>query len=522
MFALLIIFGMLLGTMLTFPDSPLTIFVKPRSPVSKISQVLNFVNDEYVDTVNKKQLTEKTLSALLQSLDPHSDYMTADEFREMNAPLKGGFEGVGIEFNIFRDTVMVLAVVKDGPSDSARVKPGDKIIEVEGKSVAGIKISTSDIKTRLTGEGGTKVHFTVLRKREKKSFTVTRGIIPIRSIDAVYMVNNETGYIRLNRFGEKTADEFREAAGKLLKKGMKNLVLDLRENGGGVLDAAVDICDEFLPKGNKIVYTKGKTPKSRKEYFSSEKGDLENVKLAILIDENSASASEIVAGAIQDNDRGTIIGRRSFGKGLVQTQAMFGDSSAIRLTVARYYTPTGRCIQKPYGKNIEDYYNEDEKRFRHGELTSADSIHFPDSLRYKTPGGKTVYGGGGIMPDIFVPLDTSARTAYVNQLLAEGSFTGFAFDLLEDKRDAFANTGLETFYNTFAISDDMLKAFRKAAEADRIAAQEKEFGRSLPLIRNLLKAHIARQLFGMEGYYYVLNSSDPAFRKAADALGTKN
>jgi carboxyl-terminal processing protease len=523
-FALLIIFGMLLGTLLTFPDSPLTIFVKPRSPVNKITQVLNYVNQEYVDTVNKRELTERTLSALLQSLDPHSDYMTAEEFKEMNAPLKGNFEGVGIEFNIFHDTVRVLAVVRDGPSDSAGIKAGDRIISVEGKNVAGIKIASRDIKDRLTGEGGTTVKIGILRGSEKKDFVITRGTIPIFSVEARYMVNSTSGYIRLSRFSETTHKEFTAAAGSLLKQGMKSLILDLRENGGGILDEAAAICDEFLEKGKLIVYTRGKNPKSQRRLVATDKGSLTAIGLAVLIDENSASASEIVAGAIQDNDRGLIVGRRSFGKGLVQTQAMFGDSSAIRLTIARYYTPTGRCIQKPYGSSNEEYYNEEELRYRHGELIYADSIHFPDSLKYKTPGGKTVYGGGGIMPDIFVPLDTSGRTAYLNDLLAKGLFTEFALGFLESRQEAFKGYGLEKFTADFSVEDALLKNFTKFAADNGLEAEEKDLRQSLPLIRLYIKAHLARQLFGNDGFYFVLNSQENAYLKAAEALsgGTKN
>src|ERR1051325_1020798 len=362
-FALLLATGIFIGSKLNFSNQPIAFLHPEKKSSDKLNNVLNFIEEEYVDTVNKEQLTEKAITDLLANLDPHSVYITAKEVQEMREPLEGNFEGIGIEFNIIKDTIRVISVIAGGPSEALGIQAGDKIVNIEKKNVAGIKIKNKDVLGKLRGKGGTEVNVTIMRGKKLIDYTITRGTIPIYSVDAGYMLDKKTGYIKVSRFAETTYDEFLEKASSLRSKGMQNLVLDLRGNGGGLLQTAVKICDEFLEKGKVIVYTEGKSH-PKETITATDHGILTDTKLILLIDEGSASASEIVAGAIQDNDRGMIIGRRSFGKGLVQRETMFSDSSAIRLTVARYYTPTGRCIQKPYGKDLQDYYSEEYNRYQ--------------------------------------------------------------------------------------------------------------------------------------------------------------
>lgn len=409
-FALVLVLGIFIGT--TFLSGGQKMVMGGNTgKFSKLQDVLQYINQEYVDTVNDDDLVERSIVSLLENLDPHSSYISAEELQANNEPLQGNFEGIGVEFNIVDDTVRVVAAIPGGPAEGVGVQAGDKIVMVDGKTIAGIKIANKGVMERLKGKGGTKVKISVKRNGRKGliDFTITRGTIPIYSLDASYMLTANLGYIKISRFAATTYDEFMQALDKLQKQGMTKLVVDLRGNGGGFLNTAVDIADEFLPEGKSIVYTQGKA-RPRKDFYATKRGSFENGELFILIDDGSASASEILAGAVQDNDRGTLIGRRSFGKGLVQEQSEFTDGSAIRLTIARYYTPTGRCIQKSYKHGVDDYYNEELSRYESGELESADSIKVADSLKYKTPGGKIVYGGGGIIPDEFVPLDTANRS----------------------------------------------------------------------------------------------------------------
>lgn len=518
-FALLLTTGIFIGSKLNFSNQPVIRFLQPQKKSSdKINNILNFIEEEYVDTVKKEDLVEKAIPEILHNLDPHSVYISAKEIQDMREPLEGNFQGIGIEFNIIRDTIRVISVISGGPSEELGIQAGDKIVYIEGKTAAGIKIKNKDVLSKLRGKGGTKVKVGVMRGNSKKiiDYTITRGVIPIYSVDVSYMLNKKTGYIKISRFAETTYDEFEEHAAKLRAKGMENLVLDLRGNGGGLLSTAVKICDEFLEKGEVIVSTKGRSH-PKETLTASSRGILGAIKLAVIIDESSASASEIVAGAIQDNDRGTIIGRRSFGKGLVQRETMLSDSSAIRLTVARYYTPTGRCIQKPY-TNLQDYYNEEYERTLTGELMHADSIHHKDSLKYITPKGKIVYGGGGITPDIFVPVDTAGRTQFLTDLFVKGAINQFSFNYADKNRNALLKQGLSSFMNNFSIEGSVINDFLNFAYDLGVKKNLEELERSRKLIKNMLKASIARQVWKNEGFFPILNEDDHEIKEALKVL----
>lgn len=399
---------------------------------NKLNDVINYISNEYVDTVNSRALVESTIEDMLHQLDPHSSYIPGEDLQAMNEPLEGNFDGIGVEFHIQDDTIMVVSALAGGPSEQLGIQAGDRIIRVEGKNVGGIKITNTQVMQLLRGPSGTMVKVTILRRSTGQTidFTIKRGKIPIYSVDVGYMLNRETGYIKIGHFADKTYDEYLKAFADLKEKGMQNLILDLRGNPGGYLKTAIQIADEYLPDGKMIVYTEGRN-RPKETFRATSRGFFEEGALVILIDEGSASASEIVSGAVQDWDRATIVGRRSFGKGLVQEQSEFPDGSAVRLTVARYYTPTGRSIQKPYTAGYEQYETELLSRYQHGELLSQDSIKFADSLRYTTPGGKIVYGGGGIMPDVFVPLDTAGISDYYSEANGKGLINQFAYDYLD-------------------------------------------------------------------------------------------
>lgn len=519
-FALLIILGIFIGTRLNFQRSTKASNVTAST---KMNQLLDYIEEQYVDTVNRDQLMEKVFNGLMQNLDPHSAYIPASELKEMNESLQGNFDGIGIEFNIIKDTIRVISALSGGPSEALGIQAGDKIVKIEGKNVAGVNISNNDVIGKLRGEGGTRVNLSIMRKGSKKAidYTITRGKIPIYSVDVAYMVTSDIGYIKISRFAATTYEEYQKAFEKLKKQGMQKMILDLRGNPGGYLDAAVDITDEFLPIGKLIVYTEGKAH-PRQEYHSTSRGDFEKNELVVLVDEGSASASEIVTGAVQDNDRATVIGRRTFGKGLVQEQSEFADGSAVRLTIARYYTPTGRCIQKSYKDGYEAYYNEESERVTHGELQSADSIHFSDSLKYTTPGGKVVYGGGGIMPDIFVPLDTIGRSFYFTEVNYNGLVNQFAFDYADRERDKLKSfKDFDGFNRAFQVSDALLNEFVEYAAKNGVKRNDAEIKRSDKLLRTQLKALIGRNIWSNEGFYPVINSIDNTFKKAVEVLNHK-
>ncbi len=495
----------------------------PHATAGKIDNVLDFIERNYVDTVNREKLEEKTLIAMLNQLDPHSEYIPAADLQQVNEPLQGNFDGIGVEFNIVNDTICVVHPIQGGPSEKVGVQAGDRIVKVDKKIISGIKINNKKVFDALRGKKGTKVIVSIKREGVKEliDFTITRGEIPIYSIDVSFMAAKDVGYIKISRFAAATYDEFRKAFNKLSKQGMKKLILDLRGNGGGYLNAAVDISDEFLSKGMKIVYTKGKAS-PRKTYFATEKGGFENSPLVVLIDEGSASASEIVSGALQDNDRATIIGRRSFGKGLVQEQIEIPDGSAIRLTTARYYTPSGRCIQKSYSKGLEAYYSEEFDRYEKGEMLSADSIHFADSLKFKTAGGKTVYGGGGIMPDIFVPIDTSFRTSYLNKVSYKGVISDFAFNYTDKHRaELLVYKNAANFAKSFNPPASLVESFAEYAQKQGIEKNEAQLKKSSAYLLIQLKALIGRNLFDNDAYFPVILNGDKAFGAALKKLGTQ-
>ncbi len=519
-FSLILILGIFIGTTFHPTGNLGTISVDANNKYNKIEEILRYIQQEYVDTVNNKQLVEKTIVSMLQNLDPHSSYISADELQANNEPLKGNFEGIGIEFNIVEDTICVIAALPGGPAEAVGIQAGDKIVAVEGKKAAGIKITNKDVLEKLKGKGHTKVKVSIMRRGKPQllAFTITRGTIPIFSIDAAYMVNPKTGYIKISRFAATTYDEYIKSFEKLKELGMQQLIIDLRGNGGGYLNTAVDIADEFLSDKKEIVYTQGKA-RPKKAYKATSKGDFEKGKLIILIDDGSASASEILAGAIQDNDRGMIVGRRSFGKGLVQEQSEFTDGSAIRLTIARYYTPTGRCIQKPYTEGVEAYYNEEYKRYTSGELENADSMKIADSLKFKTPEGKIVYGGGGITPDVFVPLDTAGRSRYLSEVIYSGILNDFAFNYADRERKKLnAYNTFKNFNNSFLITDEVLNEFTEYAQKNKIVPNAQQIKLSKEIIKIQLKALIARNIWSNEGYYPVIQSRDNVLKKAIELM----
>jgi len=486
----------------------------------KINSLLDYIEYQYVDTINKKDLVEKTVTSMLQSLDPHSSYIAASEFETVNEPLEGNFDGIGVEFNIIKDTIRVITPIEGGPSEKIGIRAGDKIVKVEGKIVAGVKITNKEVFDKLRGKSGSIVNVSILRSGIQKPlvFNITRDAIPLYSIDASYMVNTTVGYIKISKFAATTYDEYLKAFNTLSKQGMKKLILDLRGNPGGYLNAAVDISDEFLVNGLQIVYTQGKAS-PKKVYKATDRGSFENNGLAILIDEGSASASEIVAGAIQDNDRGTIIGRRSFGKGLVQDQLQLPDGSAIRLTIARYYTPTGRCIQKPYSDDKSQYYSEEYDRYEHGELLNADSIKLDKTKKYMTPNGKIVYGGGGIMPDVFVPLDTSKNNSFVNKVFYTGAINTFAFEYADKNRAKLKSFGnAKNYIAQFEISNAILEEFYAYCDKQNTKLGTINKEKTNQALKPYLKAFIGRDVFDKDAYYPIINQSDKCILKATEVL----
>ena len=487
---------------------------------SKFDEVMYYISSMYVDTVEVAPMEEDAIVALMEELDPHSQYISVDEFNAVNDPLLGSFEGIGVQFRIVDDTIAIVNTIKGGPSEKVGIMAGDRIVYVDDSLVAGIKIKNEQVMRLLKGPKGTKVAVKVFRRGVEglTDFTITRDVIPTYSVDIAYMLDDETGYIKLSKFSATTYQEFMAAAKKLKGEGMKKLVFDLRDNTGGYLSAAVDIADEFLPKGSLVVFTEGRNrPKSM--LFARRRGILEQMPVAVLINGESASASEIVAGALQDNDRGIIVGRRSFGKGLVQEQVMLSDNSAIRVTVARYYTPTGRCIQKPFTGDRESYLYESYDRYENGELFSADSIHFADSLKYYTPKGKVVYGGGGIMPDVYVPLVDDSTEYYFNRITNLGILYQYAFDYCDSHRQELAKyQTVAAFDRSFYVTDAMFNELVKRAEDKGIKGNEQEKRVARREANILLKAYIARDVFDEEGFYPIYRAMDDVLQKALEVL----
>ncbi len=491
----------------------------------KLDRVLKLVDAYYVDSVKQDKLVEDAIVGILKDLDPHSVYISEDEVKEMNEPLVGNFEGIGIQFNMLYDTIVVISPISGGPSERVGLRPGDRIVRIDDENVAGIKIGTTGVRDRLLGKKGTRVKVSILRKGngDLLEFTITRDKIPIFSLDASYMVDERIGYVRFNRFSATTMDEFHKALIELNKEGMKDLILDLRRNGGGMLDAAIHMADEFLDKEKLVVYIQG-THLPRQDYSSSSKGRLKKERVVILIDEGSASASEIVTGALQDWDRGLVVGRRSFGKGLVQKPFYLPDGSMVRLTIARYYTPSGRLIQKSYKDGVDNYMSDMIERYKHGEFVSADSIHFPDSLKFYTRiKHRPVYGGGGIMPDIFIPIDTTANFIYSNNLVRSGVLTSYVLDYLDKHRDQLKNEydTFEKFRNSFHVEDEMLNDLNSMASNEGVKSKPEDVKASSGHLRMIVKALIARDSWSISEYYEIINEKDDGFEKAVQVLQTK-
>jgi len=472
-----------------------------NSEIEKLREVLSLVNNEYVDKGKTDAVVEDAINHILGKLDPHSTYVPASDKIEANEELRGNFEGIGIEFNIFHDTLVVVTAISGGPSESVGLRSGDKIIKVDGKVIANTKLTNLDVQKYLKGPKGTEVKIEVLRKKAKSpiAFTIIRDKIPQTSVDAYYMINPEIGYIKVSRFSQTTYEEFKQALDKLKNSGMKKLVLDLQGNPGGYMDQAIDVADEFLSKGQKIVFTQGQDARSNENAVATDKGSFEKGDLIVLVNEGSASAAEIVSGALQDNDRALVVGRRSFGKGLVQRLFDLNDGSEVRLTISRYYTPSGRCIQKPY----DDYDKDIVKRYRHGEFFHADSIHFNDSLKYHTANGRTVYGGGGIMPDYFVPLDTTHSSSYFNELFAANCIREFAFNYTEANKDRLEKMGFESFKNKFSVDDKMLSQLVAMGEKEKVKANPSDLARNKSVFQIYLKAEIARRVWGNPSFSYL-------------------
>jgi carboxyl-terminal processing protease len=493
---------------------------KLPSSMDKLAAVLQIIDNNYKDTTNMNKLVEDAIEGMLAKLDPHSVYTTPKEMKDFNEPLNGNFEGVGIQFNLLKDTITVISPISGGPSEKVGIQAGDRIILINDTLVAGIKIKNDGVMKKLRGNKGTKVKVGISRQGVKEilDFTITRDKIPLFSIDATYMAAPQVGYIKLNRFAQTSYQEFMESLAKLKSFGAKDLILDLQDNGGGFLNTAFDLADEFLGAGRLIVYTKG-IHSARRDYNSTIRGDFEKGRLIVLVDEGSASASEILSGAVQDWDRGLIIGRRTFGKGLVQNQFPLPDGSGMRLTTAQYFTPTGRCIQKPYD-GTESYYKDLYNRYKHGELQNVDSIKFPDSLKYKTPNGKLVYGGGGVMPDIFIPLDTTMNSKYFTDLVRKGILNQFTLTYVDKNRNDLKAKypDFETFKRGFVVDEKLMNLFTEAGEKEGVKMDEAGLKASGLALRIQIKALIARDLWKSDNFYEVFNELNDPLKKALEVL----
>ncbi len=511
--ALAIVLGMYVQQKLD--NQRINILSRSKEPGSKLDAVLNYIDQEYVDTVDIPAIVEKTIPLVLEDLDPHSIYIPAKDVEAMNEPLEGNFDGIGVQFNIQKDTVTVVKTIFGGPSEKVGIKDGDRIVTVNDSLIAGNGITNDQVMKLLRGDKGTKVKVGIFRHGEDNllNFTITRDQIPLYSVDASYMLDKKTGYIKISKFAKTTYKEFQDAVAKLKSDGMTQVIIDLRGNSGGFLTSAINIADEFLEKGKLIVYTEGKArPKS--SYYATNRTSCGDIKVTILIDEWSASASEIVSGAIQDNDRGLIVGRRSFGKGLVQEPVVFNDGSAMRLTIARYYTPSGRCIQRSYAKGQEDYYADIHKRFLNGEFLDKDSIQFPDSLKYFTSKGRVVYGGGGIMPDKFIPADTSGVSDYLEKVRRKGLEYQFSFEFTDNNREK-----LQSFKNlddlvAYLDKQKLLDKFITFAAKNGVPYDKFGIKESGQTIEVQIKALIARNIFDNDGFYPVIKEIDKTLLEA--------
>ena len=520
-FALVLVSGVFIGRYIFSLQGSMnanSLMIYPHQ--DKVETVLNLIRDEYVDSIDMKELEEKVVPHIVENLDPHSVYIPAKELKQVNEELEGNFSGIGVQFSIQNDTVMVVAVISGGPSEKLGILPGDRIINVNDTTIAGVGITNNDVIHKLRGEKGTHVKVSVMRRNVDKliDFDITRGEIPVNSVDVAYMVTDETGYVKIDRFAQNTYQEFVTALATLKKEGCKNIIVDLRNNSGGLLDVAYRMTNEFLRSGDVVFFTQGKA-QPRREVKANGIGSCQDTKVIVLINEFSASASEIFAGAIQDNDRGLIIGRRSFGKGLVQSQIPLPDGSALRLTVARYYTPSGRCIQKPYVRgDAEDYYKDIIHRYEHGEFFARDSVVQNDTMKYYTKSGRVVFGGGGIMPDIFVPRDTTMYSDLYYTMRASGLIYQYALKYADENRNVLKKytdaDSMLKYLNKQSVFTDFIKFVKKK----KVKVDQKQLQRSMPLINNELKAYIARNIIDNKGFYPILGREDNVLQEAVKEM----
>lgn len=489
----------------------------PKS--NKISSALQYINNEYVDTIQMNEINEALMPAMVEQLDPHSLYIPASDFHTFSEPLVGNFSGIGVSFNMVDDTVAIINTIPNGPSEMVGVLAGDRIIMVDDSLVAGVEMPSDDIVKMLKGPKNTDVKVSVFRRGESApiDFLITRDDIPLYSVDVAYKVNEEIGYIKISQFAQTTYREFMSAIEKLKSRGTSKFIIDLRRNGGGIMDASTRIVDQFLEEGQLIVYTEGRSRPRENDYATSS-GLLKKDEVVILVDESSASASEILAGAIQDNDRGLIVGRRTFGKGLVQEEMRFSDGSALRLTVARYYTPTGRSIQRSYENGTEDYYHDFAERIMHGELEYEDSIKFDDSQRFVTPGGRIVYGGGGIMPDVFVPVDTTGSSDYYNRVRSMGLLYRFAFFYTDQNRANMDSFKTAEEIESYLDTRDLMPQFINYAKDKGVAPVKSDIKTSHDILHKTIKAYVARNLIDNEGFYPIIEEIDRTLNVAIDTL----
>lgn len=517
----------MLSALLLFPtlsDAQFRINNGEDSPLRKLQFAEVAISNLYVDSVDEGKLVEDAIRGMLDKLDPHSSYLTPKQVKEANEPLNGNFEGIGVQFNMMDDTLMVIQPVTKGPSEKVGIIAGDRIVSVNDTAIAGVNMSKEEIMKRLRGPKGTKVRLGVVRTgiKDKLLFTVLRDKIPVHSIDATYMIRPGIGYIRIGNFGAQTYDEFIESLNQLKEQGMKDLILDLQENGGGYLKAAVDIADEFLQKGDLIVYTEGRMT-SRSEYRAHGHGKFSEGKVVVLVDSYTASAAEIVTGAIQDQDRGIVVGRRTFGKGLVQRPLDLPDGSMIRLTVSHYYTPSGRCIQKPYTKGAgKDYAMDVMNRLKSGELTNADSVHLADSLKFQTlRKHRTVYGGGGVMPDYYVPLDTTVYTRFHRELAAKGIVIQQNLRFVDNHRKELKKqwTSFDDFKQNYEVPQSLIDDLLAEGKKQKIEPKdEAELEKTIPYLRLQMKSLIARDIWDMSEYFSVFNESSAIVKKALEVI----
>ncbi len=519
--AVALIAGVFIGNKVSNKNSGSTAsFSEDDTNPNKLVNIINYIENNYVDSVSKAALIDDALEAILENLDPHSAYSSAEQTRASREQLQGSFQGIGIEFMILRDSLVVLDPIMNGPSMKAGLKPGDRIVQVDGMTITGDTLSNDLVLNRLKGEGGTKVMVNVKRKKvpELLTFEITRGRIPIESVVTNYMIDDHTGYVKVIRFAQTTAQEFNKALYNLEEQGATEFIIDLRSNGGGLLSQAIAMSEEFLEKNELIVYTEG-AHQRKDETFSRRTGRYKDFPIALLINESSASASEIVAGALQDHDRAVVVGRRSFGKGLVQNELPLPDESSIRLTIARYYTPSGRCIQKPYGEGV-DYDDDYIDRFDSGELFSKDSIEYLDTVKYFTDNNRIVYSGGGITPDLFVPLDTTYNTYLLNQISFNGLIRTFSFDTADEMRKDLKNrfTSPADFAAKWTVSSEIWRRFEQELQKEELEFNSFDLAESRQELEMRIKAQIGKYVFGDEALYRTYNVEDPVINAALEQL----